>query len=91
MPLRRRQIAWRVAQDLADGAYVNLGIGLPTLVSDFIRRRIARSSSTARTAFSGWAARPRPATRTRTVDQRRQAASRRWFPAGRLPITTTRS
>ena len=36
MPLTRRQIAWRAAQDLVDGAYVNLGIGLPTLVSDFI-------------------------------------------------------
>ena len=36
MPLNRRQIAWRAAQDLKDGAYVNLGIGLPTLVADFI-------------------------------------------------------
>ena|SRR5208337_2296525 len=36
MPLKRSQIAWRAAQDLADGAYVNLGIGLPTLVADFI-------------------------------------------------------
>jgi 3-oxoadipate CoA-transferase beta subunit len=36
MPLNRRQIAWRAAQDLADGLYVNLGIGLPTLVADFI-------------------------------------------------------
>ncbi len=36
MPLTRRQIAWRAAQDLKDGAYVNLGIGLPTLVSDYI-------------------------------------------------------
>jgi len=35
-PLSRRQIAWRAAQDIADGAYVNLGIGLPTLVADFI-------------------------------------------------------
>jgi 3-oxoadipate CoA-transferase beta subunit len=34
--LSRRQIAWRAAQDISDGAYVNLGIGLPTLVSDFI-------------------------------------------------------
>jgi 3-oxoadipate CoA-transferase beta subunit len=34
--LSRRQIAWRAAQDIRDGAYVNLGIGLPTLVSDFI-------------------------------------------------------
>jgi len=35
-PLSRRQIAWRAAQDIEDGAYVNLGIGLPTLCSDFI-------------------------------------------------------
>ena len=35
-PLSRRQMAWRAAQDLRDGAYVNLGIGLPTLVSDYI-------------------------------------------------------
>jgi len=35
-PLSRRQMAWRAAQDVADGSYVNLGIGLPTLVSDFI-------------------------------------------------------
>jgi 3-oxoadipate CoA-transferase beta subunit len=35
-PLTRRQIAWRAAQDIADGSYVNLGIGLPTLVADFI-------------------------------------------------------
>ena len=35
-PLSRRQIAWRAAQDILDGAYVNLGIGLPTLVADFI-------------------------------------------------------
>jgi 3-oxoadipate CoA-transferase, beta subunit len=35
-PLSRRQMAWRAAQDIADGAYVNLGIGLPTLCSDFI-------------------------------------------------------
>jgi 3-oxoadipate CoA-transferase, beta subunit len=35
-PLSRRQMAWRAAQDIADGAYVNLGIGLPTLVSDYL-------------------------------------------------------
>jgi 3-oxoadipate CoA-transferase beta subunit len=35
-PLSRRQIAWRAAQDVADGSYVNLGIGLPTIVADFI-------------------------------------------------------
>jgi len=34
--LDRRQIAARVAQDIEEGAYVNLGIGLPTLVADFL-------------------------------------------------------
>jgi len=38
-PLSRRQMAWRAAQDIPDGAYVNLGIGLPTLCSDFIPPR----------------------------------------------------
>jgi 3-oxoadipate CoA-transferase beta subunit len=36
MPLNRKQIAWRAAQDLEDGIYVNLGIGLPTLVADVL-------------------------------------------------------
>jgi 3-oxoadipate CoA-transferase beta subunit len=35
MTLNRRQMAWRAAQDLAEGQYVNLGIGIPTLVSDY--------------------------------------------------------
>ncbi len=35
-PLSRRQMAWRAAQDLAEGQYVNLGIGLPTMVCDFV-------------------------------------------------------
>lgn len=32
----RRAIAWRAAQDIADGSYVNLGIGIPTLVPAFV-------------------------------------------------------
>ncbi|AYN92791.1 MULTISPECIES: 3-oxoacid CoA-transferase subunit B [unclassified Pseudomonas] len=34
--LNRNQIAARVAQDIPEGAYVNLGIGLPTLVANHL-------------------------------------------------------
>jgi len=34
--LTRQQMAWRVAQDIPDGAYVNLGSGMPLLVSDYV-------------------------------------------------------
>ena len=33
--LSNAQIAWRAAQDIADGAYVNLGIGFPEMVARF--------------------------------------------------------
>ncbi len=36
MPLTREQVAKRVARELQDGFYVNLGIGIPTLVSNFV-------------------------------------------------------
>ena len=35
--LSNAQIAWRAAQDIEDGAYVNLGIGFPELVAKFQR------------------------------------------------------
>ncbi|MFC2253593.1 3-oxoacid CoA-transferase subunit B [Labrys portucalensis] len=33
--LSNAQIAWRAAQDIANGAYVNLGIGFPEMVASF--------------------------------------------------------
>ena len=34
--LDRKQMAARVARDIPEGSYVNLGIGLPTLVADYL-------------------------------------------------------
>lgn len=36
MALTKEQIAQRIAQELRDGYYVNLGIGIPTLVANYI-------------------------------------------------------
>jgi 3-oxoacid CoA-transferase subunit B len=37
MPWNREQLAERAARELRDGFYVNLGIGIPTLVGNYIR------------------------------------------------------
>ena len=37
MPLSREQIAQRIAQEVQDGYTVNLGIGIPTLVANYIQ------------------------------------------------------
>ena len=35
-PLSRNQMASRLAQDIPEGWYVNLGVGMPTLISDHV-------------------------------------------------------
>ena len=41
MALSREQIAQRIAKELKDGYYVNLGIGIPTLVANYIPKGIS--------------------------------------------------
>ncbi|MEZ5853127.1 MAG: 3-oxoacid CoA-transferase subunit B [Hyphomicrobiaceae bacterium] len=36
-PLNRLQMAWRAAQDIEDRALVNLGLGMPVAVADYLR------------------------------------------------------
>ncbi len=38
MSLTRAQLAARIADDIPEGSYVNLGIGAPTLVADYLPR-----------------------------------------------------
>ena len=40
MPWTQDQMAARAAQELRDGYYVNLGIGIPTLVANFVPKEI---------------------------------------------------
>jgi len=39
-PLNRLQIAWRTAQDIEEGMLVNLGLGMPVAVADYIRPEV---------------------------------------------------
>ena len=41
MALDKNQIAKRIAQEVKNGYYVNLGIGIPTLVANYVRTDIS--------------------------------------------------
>ena len=57
MARTREQLAARAAHELQDGFYVNLGIGIPTLVANYIPHGMEVTSSP-RTACSAWAPSP---------------------------------
>ena len=65
MAWTREQMAARAAKELRDGFYVNLGIGIPTLVSNYIPDGVDVVLQ-ARTACSGWGLFPMRARKTPT-------------------------
>ncbi len=56
--LSNAQIAWRAAQDIKDGAYVNLGIGFPEMVARY--QPEGREAISIRKTASSTSARLRP-------------------------------
>ena len=40
MKLDKNGIAKRIAQEIKEGDYINLGIGIPTLVANFISKEV---------------------------------------------------
>jgi acyl CoA:acetate/3-ketoacid CoA transferase beta subunit len=52
-PLDRDGIAARVARDIPEGWFVNLGIGIPTKVSDFVQDREVTNTPTSYSTLCG--------------------------------------
>lgn len=87
--LTRDQMAARVAQDIPDGAYVNLGIGLPTAVANHLpaEKEIILQSEN---GVIGMGPAPPRAKRMKTSSTPASSPSRS-NRAARISITPTRS
>ncbi len=72
MALTREQMAQRVARELRDGYYVNLGIGIPTLVANYVPEGMDVMLQS-ENGLLGMGAFPTEAAARRRHDQRRQA------------------